>query len=127
MTKLEQWITALVLTAVPIGLSAVILYEIGNEDITSNIFIILLICFILGTLLISCIIFIRRIDMKIKEIAYELAEIICKRQLEKHDYSEKACETCPLYFKDEHSACGKTFARLNKIYGNKEIKKEYEE
>ena len=51
MTKLEQWITALILTAVPIGLSAVILYEVGNESIESNMFIILLICFIGGTLL----------------------------------------------------------------------------
>ena len=59
--------------------------------------------------------------MKIKEMTYELAEIICKRQLEKYDYNENACETCPLHFKDEHSACGKTFARLKKKYGNKEI------
>ena len=62
--------------------------------------------------------------MKIKEMAYELAESICKEQLQKHNYEEYACETCPLYFSEEHSACGKTFARLNKRYGNKEIKKE---
>ena len=61
--------------------------------------------------------------MKIKEITYELAKIICKKQLEKYDYNEKACETCPLYFSKEH-ICGKTFARLNKQYGDKEIKKE---
>lgn len=53
MTRLEQWITALVLNVVIIGLFGVILYEVGNENITSNIFIILLICFIIGTTLIK--------------------------------------------------------------------------
>lgn len=53
MTKLEEWITALVISVVIVGLFGVILYEIGNENITSNIFIILLICLIVGTLLIK--------------------------------------------------------------------------
>ena len=49
MSKVEQWITALVLNVVIIGLFGVILYEVGNEDLKSNIFIILLICLIVGT------------------------------------------------------------------------------
>ena len=53
MTRLEQWITALVLNVVIIGLFGVILYEVGNENITSNIFLILLICLIVGTPLIK--------------------------------------------------------------------------
>lgn len=53
MTRLEQWITALVLNVVIIGLFGVILYEVGNEDIKSNMFIILLICLIVGTSLIK--------------------------------------------------------------------------
>ena len=53
MSKVEQWITALVLNVVIIGLFGVILYEVGNENITSNIFIILLICLIVGTSLIK--------------------------------------------------------------------------
>lgn len=53
MTKLEEWITALVLNVVIVGLFGVILYEVGNEDLKSNIFLILLICLILGTLLIK--------------------------------------------------------------------------
>jgi hypothetical protein len=53
MTKLEEWITALVLNIVIVGLSAAILYDFGSEDIKSHMFIILLICFIGGTLLIK--------------------------------------------------------------------------
>lgn len=57
MSKVEQWITALVLNVVIIGLFGVILYEVGNENITSNIFLILLICLIVGTILIKVALF----------------------------------------------------------------------
>ena len=59
--------------------------------------------------------------MKFKDLSYELAEDICRKHLIKHDYSENACASCPISFKYEYTCCGKTMARLNKEYGEKEI------
>lgn len=59
--------------------------------------------------------------MKFKDLAYELANNICTKHLIKNYYSEDACESCPLHFKGEYVCCGKTMARLNEAYGDKEI------
>ena len=59
--------------------------------------------------------------MKIKDLRFELAEIICNRHLRKYDETEYACKTCPLYLDDEWF-CGKTLAYENEKYGNKVIK-----
>lgn len=65
--------------------------------------------------------------MKLKELSYKLAHIICVKHLEKKDYSEHACKDCPLYLKNA-IWCGKNFASVNGQYGDMEIDlKEYKD
>lgn len=58
--------------------------------------------------------------MKLKDLRYENAKIICNKHHLNYDENEYACKTCPLYLNDDWF-CGKTFAYNNKKYGDKEI------
>ena len=64
--------------------------------------------------------------MKVKDVRYELAEVICKRIRKKFDDEEETCKHCPLYIPNSE-ICFKTIAYLNKKYGNKEVHKDYEQ
>lgn len=58
--------------------------------------------------------------MKVKDIAPELAELICKRTREKYDDREETCKNCPLYIPNTE-LCFKSIAYFIKKYGNKEV------
>ena len=61
--------------------------------------------------------------MKVKDIPFELAEVICKRLRKKYDDGEETCKNCPLYIPNIY-ICFKTIAHLNEKYGNREMEKE---
>ena len=63
--------------------------------------------------------------MKLKNLAYEDAQMICINHLkDKELFFENSCDNCPLKLEILGDFCGKSFAFINKEFGNKEIKLE---
>lgn len=62
--------------------------------------------------------------MKLKNLAYEVAQNFCEKRLKKNDYAENSCDNCPLKLNILVDFCGLSFALINKEFGNKEIKLE---
>ena len=58
--------------------------------------------------------------MKVKDLHFDIAEVICDKHLKKYDYSECACSNCPLWL-NNNNYCARDFAWLNYKYGNIEI------
>ena len=59
--------------------------------------------------------------MKLKNLAYEVAQKNCEKHLRKNDYAENSCDNCPLKLNILADFCGLSFALINKQFGDKEI------
>lgn len=59
--------------------------------------------------------------MKLKNLAYEVAQNFCEKRLKKNDYAENSCDNCPLKLSVLGDFCGKSFAFINNVVGDKEI------
>lgn len=62
--------------------------------------------------------------MKLKNLLYEDAKKICEKHLRKNDYAENSCDNCLLKLNILSDFCGKSFALINKEFGDKEIELE---